>query len=114
MEDKRDLPSAGQFQVLLDQIRIKGNDFNKLAVPTLEGFELIPVDQLMRCNANDNYTCFYLKDKNKIIACRTLKEIGGTVEGIQILYSRTSSSNSGNLNEVVMYICGERGASYIK
>ncbi len=108
VEDKRDLPLAGQFQVLLDQIRIKGNDFNKLAVPTLEGFELIPVDQLMRCNANDNYTCFYLKDKNKIIACRTLKEIEEQLREFKF-FIRVHHSHIVNLNEVVKYIRGEGG-----
>ncbi len=108
VEDKQPLPLAGQFQFLLNQIRLKGNDFNKLAVPTLEGFELIPTDQLMRCNANDNYTCFYMKDKNKITACRTLKEIEEQLKDFKF-FIRVHHSHIVNLNEVVKYIRGEGG-----
>lgn len=108
VEEKRELPMAGQFQILLNQIRVKGYDFNKLAVPTLEGFELIPTDQLMRCNANDNYTCFYMKDKNKIIACRTLKEIEEQLKDFKF-FIRVHHSHIVNLNEVVKYIRGEGG-----
>lgn len=108
VEEKKDLPVASQFGMLLDQIRAKGHDFNKLAVPTLEGFELIPADQLMRCNANDNYTCFYMKDKNKIIACRTLKEIEEQLKDFKF-FIRVHHSHIVNLNEVVKYIRGEGG-----
>ena len=108
VEDKQPLPMAGQFQFLLTQMRLKGNDFSKLAVPTLEGFELIPTDQLMRCNANDNYTCFYMKDKNKITACRTLKEIEEQLKDFKF-FIRVHHSHIVNLNEVVKYIRGEGG-----
>jgi two-component system LytT family response regulator len=36
---------------------------NKLAVPTLDGLELIPADELMWCEADDNYTHLYFKTK---------------------------------------------------
>ena len=108
VEEKQNLPKAGQFQALLNQVREKGNPFNKLAVPTLEGFELIPTDQLMRCNANDNYTCFYMKNKTKIIACRTLKEIEEQLQDFKF-FIRVHHSHIVNLNEVVKYIRGEGG-----
>src|SRR5678815_2886006 len=68
-------PSAEQFRMLIDQIQHKETGLTKIAVPTTEGFELIPVDQVLRCEADDNYARLYLKNKNKIIACRTLKEM---------------------------------------
>ncbi len=108
VEEQRHLPVADQFRVLLNQVKEKGNDFNKLAVPTLEGFELISTDKLIRCNANDNYTCFYMKDKIKIIACRTLKEIEEQLRDFKF-FIRVHHSHIVNLNEVVRYIRGEGG-----
>ncbi|HEV8084709.1 MAG TPA: LytTR family DNA-binding domain-containing protein [Chitinophagaceae bacterium] len=108
IEEKQHFPIAGQFEILLNEIRHKDHDFNKLAVPTLEGFELIPTDQLMRCNANDNYTCFYMKDKNKIIACRTLKQIEEQLRDFKF-FIRVHHSHIVNLNEVIKYIRGEGG-----
>src|SRR5215813_11365561 len=49
-------PSMEQFNMLIDQIQHKEKGFTKIAVPTFDGFELIPVDQVLRCEADDNYT----------------------------------------------------------
>src|SRR5580765_3966015 len=54
-------PSTEQFRMLMDQIQHKENNLHKIAIPTLDGFELIMVDQVVHCEANDNYTHFYLK-----------------------------------------------------
>ncbi|MEO5594257.1 MAG: response regulator, partial [Chitinophagaceae bacterium] len=75
VHEARHLPLAEQFQMLLQQIQDKNIGFNKIAVPTAEGFELIPAEQVIYCEAKDNYTHFILANKTKIIACRTLKEI---------------------------------------
>ena len=61
--------------MLLKQVNDKAGIFQKIAVPTIEGFELIPADQVVRCEANGNYTQLFLKNKNKILACRNLKEM---------------------------------------
>ena len=71
VQENRHLPGAEQFQMLLKQIHGNTTGFSKIAVPTAEGFELISSDQVLYCEANDNYTHFYLKNKTKIIACRT-------------------------------------------
>jgi two-component system LytT family response regulator len=75
VQEQRHLPMAEQFQMLLKQIHGKNNGFNKIAVPTSEGFELLPADHVVYCEANDNYTYLFLKNKTKVIACRTLKEM---------------------------------------
>src|ERR1017187_8510156 len=74
VEIQRTPPSSEQFQMLMDHVYHRNSGFTKIAVPTAEGFELIPADEIIRCEANDNYTFLFLKNKKKIIACRTLKE----------------------------------------
>ncbi len=108
VQEQRHLPMAEQFQMLLKKIQGKDHHFNKLAVPTSEGFELIPADQLMRCEADDNYTHLYLKNKNKIIACRTLKEVEEQLQDFNF-FIRVHHSHIVNLNEVVKYVRGEGG-----
>ena len=68
-------PVAEQFQMLLKQLHGKGFQFHKFAVPTIEGYELIPADQVIWLEANDNYTNIYLKNKSRTIACRILKDV---------------------------------------
>jgi two-component system, LytTR family, response regulator len=108
VQEERHLPLAEQFQILLNQIQGKGGGFSKTAVPTAEGFELIYADQIIFCEANDNYTHFSLKNKTKIIACRTLKEIEEQLQGFPF-FVRVHNSYLVNLNEVVRYLRGEGG-----
>jgi len=106
--EQRHLPMAEQFQMLLKQIQNKDHHFNKIAVPTAEGFELIPADQVIRCEADDNYTHLFLKNKAKITACRTLKEVEEQLHDFTF-FIRVHHSHVVNLNEVTKYIRGEGG-----
>lgn len=106
--EARHLPMAEQFQMLLKQLRNKDHQFNKIAVPTAEGFELIPADQVVRCEADDNYTHLFLKNKTKVTACRTLKEVEEQLHDFTF-FIRVHHSHIVNLNEVTKYIRGEGG-----
>jgi two-component system LytT family response regulator len=79
-----------------------------MAVPTAEGFELIPVDEVLRCEANDNYTFIFLKNKSRIVACRTLKEVESQLQSYSF-FIRIHHSHIVNLNEVIKYVRGEGG-----
>ena len=108
VEEQRHLPLAEQFQMLLKQIKGTDHQFNKVAVPTSEGFELIPADQVIRCEANDNYTHLFLKNKGKVTACRTLKEMEEQLHDFTF-FIRVHHSYLVNLNEVTKYVRGEGG-----
>ncbi len=101
-------PSAEQFKMLMDQIQHKDSGFTKIAVPTSEGFELIPADNVIRCEADDNYTHLFLKNKSRITACRTLKEMEDQLDDFGY-FIRVHHSYLVNLNEVAKYIRGEGG-----
>jgi two-component system, LytTR family, response regulator len=104
----KSLPSLEQFQVLLNHVQNKGSNFTRMAVPTTEGYELIDTEDIMRCEADDNYTHIYLKNKNKVIACRTLKEVEAQLQGYSS-FIRVHHSYIVNLNEVKKYVRGEGG-----
>jgi two-component system, LytTR family, response regulator len=108
VQEQRHLPMAEQFQMLLKQVQGKEHHFNKIAVPTFEGFELIPADQVLYCEANDNYAHLFLKNKTKIIACRTLKEMEEQLQDFPF-FVRVHHSYMVNLNEVTKYVRGEGG-----
>lgn len=108
IKEQKNLPSPEQFEMLLKQVNHKGDGFQKIAVPTAEGFELIPADQVVRCEANGNYTNLFLKNNNKIIACRTLKEMEEQLQDFSF-FIRVHHSWIANLNEVTKYIRGEGG-----
>lgn len=108
MRAQKHLPSVEQFQLLLGHIHSRSNDFNKMAVPTIEGFELLEIQNIVRCEADDNYTHIYLKNRNKIISCRLLKEVETQLQDFSS-FIRVHHSHIVNLNEVLKYVRGEGG-----
>ena len=105
---QKHLPTAAQYELLLSQIHNRHLQLQKLAIPTNDGFVLISVDQIVFCEANDNYTHFHLKGGRNIAACRTLKEIEEQLTEFQFLI-RVHHSYLVNLNEVLRYVRGEGG-----
>lgn len=96
-----------QFDILLERLGHKPRSLQKIALPTLDGFELVPLDNILHCEADSNYTHVMLKDAKKVLVSRTLKEIEELLDGHSFL--RIHHSHLVNLNEIVRYIRGEGG-----
>ncbi len=47
---------------------------NKLALPSTNGIQLAKIQDIIRCEASNNYTLFYLTDGKKIMVTKTLKD----------------------------------------
>lgn len=60
-------------KVLLENIHITNSQLRKIVLPVLDGFEVVEVQQIIRCRANDNFTDFHLVDGSRKVICRTLK-----------------------------------------
>jgi len=108
VQEQKMRPSSEQFHMLIEQVHNRGNKFTRVAVPTSEGFELIPAEEIIYCEADDNYTHLFLKNKKKIIACRTLKEVEEQLADFSS-FIRVHHSYMVNLNEVTKYVRGEGG-----
>jgi two-component system, LytTR family, response regulator len=59
--------------VLLENLKSTSSQAQKVMLPTLEGFEVVPVRSILYCEAVDNFTRFYFDDKKELLICRTLK-----------------------------------------
>jgi two-component system, LytTR family, response regulator len=101
-------PTGEQFRMLLDKIQNKETGLTKIAVPIAEGFEMVKADDIITCEADNNYTYLHLKNKRKITACRTLKEVEEQLESFSS-FIRVHNSYIVNLNEVSKYIRGDGG-----
>ncbi|CAN5257063.1 LytTR family DNA-binding domain-containing protein [soil metagenome] len=109
VETQKKLPGEEQFKMLLDKMHDKEVIYTKIPVPTSDGFELVPVDEIIRCEASDNYTFFYLKGKKKITACRMLKEVEEQLNEFGY-FVRTHHSYLINIKEATKYLKGEGGS----
>jgi len=100
--------ATAQIRHLLDQVNGRGNALSRLAVPSIDGFEFISVEKLMYCEANDNYTHFYLQAGKKIIASRSLKDIEEQLAPFTH-FVRVHHSYMVNMNQITRYVRGEGG-----
>jgi two-component system LytT family response regulator len=100
-------PLPQQLEMLLQKLRNPTIPINKIAIPTMEGFQLLPAESIISCESQGNYTYLLLKDKRKIIASRNLKEVEELLEDYPFI--RVHHSHIVNINEVEKYIKGEGG-----
>ncbi|MCU0389114.1 MAG: LytTR family DNA-binding domain-containing protein [Chitinophagaceae bacterium] len=73
-------PDLFQIKQTITQLRDKATGLKKLALPTLQGFELIELEELIRLEAASNYTHFYLSGGKKMTISKTLKEYEDLLE----------------------------------
>lgn len=59
---------------LLDTIKSPHLDTKKIVLSTSEGMHIIDIDNIIRCESEDYYTKFFLKEGKTIMVSRTLKE----------------------------------------
>jgi len=99
--------SKGQVEQLYRDIKNPKKNHDKIAIPTAEGFIVIPVDEIIYCHADSNYTEFYLTDKKCILSSYTLKQYDEILTPQS--FFRGHRSYLINLAHVKMYRKGEGG-----
>jgi two-component system LytT family response regulator len=101
------LASKMQVEELYPDITFPPKIQDKIAVPTGEGLIVIPVNEIIYCHADSNYTEFHLIDNKCILSSYTLKQFD------QILptqsFFRAHRSYLINMAHVKMYRRGEGG-----
>lgn len=60
-------------QIILDNFREKAPERHQLILPTLEGFEVVKLSDIIRLKANGNFTDVHFSDGRKKMVCRLLK-----------------------------------------
>ncbi len=100
-------PLPQQLEILLQKLNRPPNQVKQIPLPTMEGLQLIPLDSIISCASSSNYTIISLKENQKLIVSRTLKEIEEMLEDYAFL--RVHHSFLVNLNEIRKYIRGEGG-----
>ena len=101
------LPLPQQLEILLQKLHQPTSSIQKIALPTMAGLHMVAVNSIISCASDSNYTVLLLKNKQKLIVSRTLKEIEEMLE--EYSFVRVHHSYIVNLNEVNKYIKGEGG-----
>ncbi len=99
--------STHQLDLLLSNVSHARQGLQKIALPTLEGYELVQAESIVRCESDSNYTVVYFKNAPKMVVSKTLKEIEELLEGHH--FFRVHHSYLVNLNEIKKYVKGDGG-----
>ncbi|NHF58333.1 response regulator transcription factor [Flavobacteriaceae bacterium TP-CH-4] len=82
----------------------------KITLPQQDGFQVLNVNDILYCKADDNYTEIYLENK-KILVSKTLKYFEEALS--DFAFARIHKSYLVNVNEVVKYRKGKGGSVVI-
>ncbi|MES2774021.1 MAG: response regulator [Bacteroidota bacterium] len=101
--------SANQHvETFLHNIRQKTNQQEmQLCIPTLKGFQVVQLSDIVFCEAENTYTCFHLKENKKILASRPLIDYETLLE--DALFFRTHKSYLINMKHIKEYQKGDGG-----
>ena len=62
------------IDLLLENIRKKVDNFKRIALSTSDGIHLFEISDIIRCESEDNYTRFFIKNHKPVLISKTLKE----------------------------------------
>jgi two-component system, LytTR family, response regulator len=99
-----------QIQAL--QNNIQPHLKRKLVLKTQESIFVVEIDDIVHCEADKNYTFFYLNDGKKILVSKTLKDYDTLLSGLQ--FFRVHQSHLINLNCVERYDKHDGGSVILK
>ena len=83
------------------------NAFEKIGISGLDGVHFVRLSDIVRLEAEDNYTHFILKTGNKITASKTIKAYEDTL--LRLNFVRVHKKHIVNMNYMKTYIKGEGG-----
>jgi two-component system LytT family response regulator len=94
-------------KILIENINIVNKQLQKIVLPTMEGFEVVQVKDIIRCQANDNFTDVFINEGKKMLICRTLKHFEGLLEDYDFM--RVHKSHLINIQFIKKYRRGKGG-----
>ncbi len=74
-EQRKNKTKTEQWNMLSSFIKDSEKVQTKIALPTGVGHEIMEIKDIVRCQAESNYCNFYFADGNKMLVCRTLKDV---------------------------------------
>ncbi|MFZ4463168.1 MAG: LytR/AlgR family response regulator transcription factor [Bacteroidales bacterium] len=101
--DKGNESQTAKIKVLLGN----RSGIEKIVLPSLDELLFVKVDEIIRCESDNNYTYFYLSGNERILVSRTLKDYEELLEPMG--FFRIHKSSMINLRFLKKYKKGEGG-----
>jgi two-component system, LytTR family, response regulator len=101
-----------RLEMLLQNLMNDKKELQRIAIPSLDGFQFVETENIIYLEANSNYTCFYLINNAKITVAKTLKDFEELLPAS--VFIRIHHSYIINKNLVEKYINGKGGQVVMK
>jgi len=99
--------SFEHIDLLLENIRKKVDHYKRIALSTADGIHLFEVSDIIRCESQDNYTQFFIKNHKPLLISKTLKEYEELLK--EHGFERIHQSHLINLSYLKSYIKTDGG-----
>ncbi len=86
---------------------VSPNAFEKIGISGLDGVHFVRLSEIIRLEAEDNYTHFWLNSGERITASKTIKAFEDTL--LRLNFVRVHKKHIVNMNYMKTYIKGEGG-----
>jgi two-component system LytT family response regulator len=93
-------------KIIIENFKEQKPEHQQIILPTLEGFEVVKVENIIRLKGNGNFTDIYLNDGSKKMVCRFLKHFA---ELLSFPFMRIHKTHIINIHYVKSYHKGTGG-----
>ncbi len=99
--------TSGKLDTLFHNLKNIQGQSKKICVPVVTGLVFLDIGDIIRCESEVNYTIIFLKDKQKLVVAKTLKEFEEMLS--EYNFFRVHNSHLINLAYIKSYNKGKGG-----
>lgn len=107
IESKANLNTGKKIKVLQSNRNNDRFNFQKIALPTLDGLDFYQIQDIIRCEADRAYCKFYLSSGKVVTVSKSLSEFEDLL--VECNFFRVHKSHMVNLNHIKKYVKGSGG-----
>ncbi len=97
-----------RIEHLMEYITAGKKSTVKIALPTFHETMYVKIADILRCESSNNYTQFYLYNGERVLVCKTLKEVSEILQPHRFI--RTHQSHLVNIEGVKSYLREDGGS----
>lgn len=107
VQEKHSGLTKAHLQSLMQELGSRTEKIERIALPTMDGLEMVEVDGIIRCEASDTYTFIYLDTARRLLISKPLKHLDEILHGAG--FCRVHQSHLINLRHVRRFVKTDGG-----
>ncbi len=104
--------SLDRARVLLENLHGTPNGDQRIVLPLLDGFEVVRAKDIVRCEADDNFTLFWMVGGERKMICRPMKHYEKAL--VPLGFVRVHRSHMVKADSIKRYVKGKGGTLFLQ